>query len=94
MVVLDIQEEEPTFGEIVDFLQTKADETLFVMQKLRILGFSTHYHAYEVVRTSCVLISSQKYLSDYHPLHLCKSFNDHSFVSMKYRIHSSPITLT
>ena len=74
VVVLNIENEEPTFGEIVDVLQNQADETLFVMQKLRTVGFSVHHHAYEVARTPFILFSTQRDFSDHHPLHVSKSF--------------------
>lgn len=84
----DVTEEEPTFGEIVDILQTEAEETLFILRKLCTIQFHVHYHAYEVMPTSSILILTQNEFCDHHPLHVCKSFGSSSylFVSLKYHI--------
>lgn len=84
-------EEEPTFGQIVDILQTPAEETLFVMRMLYICYFSTHYHAYEVSLTNTVAVYTHNRFIDHHPLHILKSFNTSKspFLAMKYHLMKS-----
>ena len=69
-----MNEEEPTFGQIIDILQTPTEETLFVMRMLFVLYFSTHYHAYEVSLTNIIEVYTCNKFIDHHPLHVSKSF--------------------
>ena len=87
-IVYDVTDEEPTFSEIVDILQTEAEETLFILRKLSTMQFHTHYHAFEVVPTSFTIILTHRDFCDYHPLQICKSFgaNPLLLVPMKYHV--------
>lgn len=88
MIVSSVREDEPTFGIVLDIFRTNVEETLFVMRKLCTLGLNSHYHAYEVVETSSIMVLVHQQFCDYHPLHICKSFSEGSccFVSLKYHI--------
>lgn len=84
----DIIEEEPSFGEITDIVQTNTEETIFIMHELCTVGFHMHYHAYQVTPTSSIRILTQREFKDHHPLHACRSHgrDNFLFVSTKYHI--------
>lgn len=93
VMVCGMTEEDPTFGQILDIFQTPTEETLFVMRMLSVSHYDTHYHAYEVHLTHCVIVYTYNEFVDHHPLHVCKSFgiNSSLFVTMKYHIHSNSL---
>ena len=90
VVVYNMAGEEPSFGETMDIIRTNTEETIFILNKLCIVRFHMHYHSYQVTKTSCKLILTQKEFKDHHPLHACRSHgrDNFLFVSMRYHICS------
>ena len=63
----EIEDEEPTFCEVVDILDSPVSETLFIVQLLTTVCYNQHYHAYEVSPTGIITVYHDDF-SDYHPL--------------------------
>ena len=90
VIVCDVVDEEPTFGLIQDIFYTNTNETYFIVCMLHTVRFCIHFNAYEVEKTSTVVMLVQKQFCDYYPLNLCKSLTSTSsyFVCLKYRVLS------
>ena len=89
-IVYNVVDEEPTFGLIQDIVYTNTNETYFIVCMLHTVRFCIHFNAYEVEKTSTIVMLVQKQFCDYYPLNLCKSLTSTScyFVCLKYRVLS------
>ena len=72
VLACDTNDEEPTFCEVVDILDTTVSQ-IFVVQLFAIVSYSQHYHAYEVAPAGNITVYRHSDFVDYHPLHKCRS---------------------
>ena len=77
-IVYNVVDEEPTFGLIQDIVYTNTNETYFIVCMLHTVRFCIHFNAYEVEKTSTIVMLVQKQFCDYYPLNLCKSLTSTS----------------
>ena len=93
IVVVCYQSHVPVFGQIQDIISV-GDKFYLVLQLLKAVIFSQHFHAYQVIPTSLqhVHVCELSSLADYHPLCLYQSFDPRLcntyFVPFKYYVLS------
>lgn len=77
------------FGKIEDILNVSGT-FLLVLHLYKVVVFSSHYHAYEVLSTNIRHICSVPSLVDHHPLCMYQSFGSGvtSYIPLKYYVHN------
>ena len=90
-VVVGYNQDLPTFGQVVEIISV--DKKIYLVTQLLITEvFNTHYHAYEITKTSHINISEIEHLRDDHPLSVYQSYDIRLirkfFITFKYHVLS------
>ena len=92
IVFVEFQCDIPIFGQVQDILFIQ-EKFFLVLQLLKAEVFNSHFHAYEVQRTTLIYVCEVDSLVDHHPLWIYQSYNPHllekCFIPLKYYVLSS-----
>ena len=89
VVVLGFVDDEPCFG-VIHYLITTIDSKYYiVLYSLHVIGYSNHFHSYQVLKTTSLIVCNPDSLVDHHPLSLYKNYETPSqyyYVPLKYHL--------
>ena len=89
VIVLDMEDDLPSFGRIIEFIITPL-HCLIIFYPVTTQTYNYHFHAYEVIVTEETCVCSSDQLFDYHPLVCAKPVGYNGrvslFVSLKYHL--------
>ena len=86
VVTVELNEEgDPLFGCIQYVLVDNKQNVKFCLEMYDTIGFSDHFHSYEVQASASVTVRDSHCLLDYHPLHAVTTSNTR-FISARFRL--------